>query len=166
MKTAVGGFRNRVYRWHAAPLYTGVYLFALPNLIFFFVSSPKRDFLSTKTTGIVGRFRGLCGWGSDEDILKMGCENVKLFLREPYVSKPGMTQDKLKFQRNPYLPQHCIRVCYPLLSGSFFKYLFWQIWHKALIWYSSLEDSSLNPFAFLPQRKQDWLAFAKAYFVV
>ena len=36
-----------------------------------------------KATGIAGLFRGLCDWGSDEDGLKMGCENVKLFLSEP-----------------------------------------------------------------------------------
>ena len=38
-----------------------------------------------KATGIAGLFRGFCGCGSDKDGLKMGCENVKLFLREPLV---------------------------------------------------------------------------------
>ena len=37
----------------------------------------------SKPTGIVALFRGFCNWGAPKDDLKMGCENVKLFLREP-----------------------------------------------------------------------------------
>jgi len=36
-----------------------------------------------KATVIAGLCRGLCDWGSGKDGLKMGCENVKLFLRKP-----------------------------------------------------------------------------------
>ena len=37
----------------------------------------------SKTTGIVAQFRGFCDWGAAKSDLKTGCENVKLFLREP-----------------------------------------------------------------------------------
>ena len=36
-----------------------------------------------KTTVIAGLFRGFCDFRSVEDGRKMGCQNVKLFLREP-----------------------------------------------------------------------------------